>query len=200
MGYEFIKTVDELILLDLQNCYFRHWRPSIVPSPDAGGTVIGLLHSKLMKSPNIILVGKPVIAAFMGVSEKTLKRWFVKYPGLPVQREKYRCYALINNLIIWAIQSELDKLDSNLVKKAKYIAMSEQHGVCLEHFMKNYVYKSQYRDEPNKSRLRTKKHYKKTVDRVVSMVKTQMHLQWSALTDLDGNICGIPLINAPKNI
>lgn len=186
MNHRYIKTVDELVKLDLQNCYSRYAKPQTVSLPNVGN--IELPNKKLEQSLNIILVGKPVIASFMGISEKTLKRWFVKYPDLPIQREQYRCYALTNYLIIWGMQKQLDKLDSKLVKKARYIVMSELSGVTLEHYMKYYVYKSQYRDETNKTRLRTKKYYNKTVNRVVSTVRDQFYLKWGVNTDLEGHI------------
>lgn len=63
-----------------------------------------------------LLVGKPVIAAFLGISEKTLKRWFLKYPDLPVVREQYRCVALTNHLMLWKIAQELDRLPKIILR------------------------------------------------------------------------------------
>src|SRR6056297_2950880 len=57
-----------------------------------------------------LLVGKPIIAGFLGVSVKTFKKWFVVHPTRPVIRTQYRCYAFTDNLMLWKVAGELDKL------------------------------------------------------------------------------------------
>jgi len=154
-----INTIEELYRLNLQNCYARH----------------GVLD----EARNKILVGKPVIASFLGISEKTLKRYFKedhKLHDIPILRDQYRCLAFANDLFIWLITSELNKIENKLVEKAHYIAMADFLDVTFEHYMEHYIYQSKSLKEPNKSRLRTKKYYSKTIDKVVQMVKTRMTL------------------------
>lgn len=173
MECKLIKTVDELNNLNLQNCYARH-----LSSFD----VNGLPNYKVVDFKDKVLVGKPVIAAFLGISVKTLKRYFNevhKCHNIPVQREQYRCLALSNHLIFWQVTCEINKFDSRIVDKAQNIAHAEILGVSLKYYMTYYVYD----DLPHLDRLRTKKYYKKTVDKIVNLTRFQMYLgMTSALT------------------
>lgn len=162
---EYIKTTEELQKLDLHNCYTRH----------------GVID----RAFNKMLVGKPVIAAFLGISDKTLKRYLNeshKCHDIPVQRGQHRCIAITNDLLIWSINSELNKLDSALVEKAGYIAAAEFLRISFEHYMKHYVYASQCRVETNNRRLRTRCYYAKTVNKAVNLIKLKSKLLSNNLT------------------
>lgn len=122
---------------------------------------------------NKVLVGKPVIAAFMGISVKTLKRWFVKYPTLPVERAQYRCYALTNNLMLWKVYRELRKMPDSCIAVANdriatnYAAfMGVTKKFYLEHYIRRY--------DPNHPFLRARiyraRHYRKTVEKALELL------------------------------
>ncbi len=126
------------------------------------------LHDKL-------LVGKPTISAFLGISEKTLKRWFKKYPELPILRCQYRCYAITNELMLWRIRQHLRKLLPSQFDAAYYRIVSdraEHMGVTLNHFVAMYITQSRFIVEPPivHKRLRKTGHYRKTIDRTLKLL------------------------------
>jgi len=85
-----------------------------------------------------LLIGKPVIAAFLGISEKTLKRWFLKYPDLPIMRQQYRCYAVTNYLMLWKIAHDLERLPKSQFEAARARVVSEtaeRMGVTKKHYL-----------------------------------------------------------------
>ncbi|WP_224982728.1 hypothetical protein [Geomonas agri] len=159
-----VKNLAELDDLGLRNFYH------VTDLLSNDGFPTATLYNALGK----LLVGKPVIAGFLGISEKTLKRYLNqdhKLNTIPIVREPHRCLSTTNILLLWLIELELNKIDETLVEKARCIVTAQHLRVSLEHFMEHYIYGSQYRIEPNNNRLRTRKYYKKTVDRVVSLVR-----------------------------
>lgn len=166
MDYEQITNVDELLtILQVNPLGLKKWY-KIYP------------FGKLSDNPAIrdkVLVGKPIIAAFLGISEKTLKRWFKKYPELPVLRTTHRCYALTNNLMLWKVAGELDRSSESLLRAARsqmYANIASQTGVTKKYFIETYVTKSRYTLEnqrPHK-RLRHKRFYRKTIDRTIKLL------------------------------
>ncbi|HAR38570.1 MAG TPA: hypothetical protein DCS09_08400 [Porphyromonadaceae bacterium] len=160
----FIKTQSDLDEYKLRNFY----NINTLITNDGYPTDI------LIQSLDKILVGKPIIAGFLGVSEKTLKRYFKedhKLNSIPIVREQYRCLSVTNYLLIWIIDRELEKIDNKLVEKARCVVTAQHLRVSLEHFMEHYIYSSQCREEPNTNRLRTKRYYRKTVDATVGLVR-----------------------------
>lgn len=127
------------------------------------------LHDKL-------LVGKPVIASFLGISEKTLKRWFLKYPELPVIRQQYRCYAMTNDFMLWKITQELQQLKKSHFEAAHARMISDAAafmGMTQKHYVATYITKSRYRvDKPVEHiRIRRTGHYRKTVDNTLKLLR-----------------------------
>jgi hypothetical protein len=120
MEIKSVRTIDEVVNLDIQNCYVRH------VSFDENGTP----SEKLKQALGIFLIGKPVIAGFMGISEKTLKRWFDKYPDLPITRGGHRCYALSDKILWWIQEKQLDKVR---YKRGKQWNKTKKASLNLEH-------------------------------------------------------------------
>jgi hypothetical protein len=123
-----------------------------------------------------LLVGKPVIAAFLGISEKTLKRWFLKYPDLPVIRQQYRCFAMTNDLMLWKIAQDLDRLPQSqleAVRARMIFEKAERMGVTQKHYVATYVTQSRYSLETPVSHIRIRRtgHYRKTVDKALKLLR-----------------------------
>jgi len=123
-----------------------------------------------------LLVGKPVIAAFLGISEKTLKRWFVKYPDLPVIRQQYRCYAMTNHLMLWKIAQDLDRLPKSQFEAARAKMISDAAdfmGMTQKHYVATYVTQRRYRIEKpiDYMRIRRTGHYRKTVEKAIKLLR-----------------------------
>lgn len=123
-----------------------------------------------------LLVGKPVIAAFLGISGKTLKRWFLKYPGLPVIRQQYRCYAVTSDLMLWKIARDLDQLPPSQFEAARARIISDQAkrmGMTQKHFVATYVTQSRYKiaTPVTHKRIRRTGHYRKTIDKTLKLLR-----------------------------
>ncbi len=109
MKIRFLNNADEVVKLGIQNCYSRH-----VSFDEHGVT-----NAMLIQSLNIILSGKSAIAAFMGVSTKTLTRWFVLYPDLPITRNGYRYLSSSNDLLWWYMKKDIEKFYHRPKQKSK---------------------------------------------------------------------------------
>lgn len=128
-----------------------------------------------------LLIGKPVIAAFLGISEKTLKRWFLKYPDLPIMRQQYRCYAVTNYLMLWKIAHDLERLPKSQFEAARARVVSEtaeRMGVTKKHYVATYVTQSRYGlEKPNEYlRIRQTGHYRKTVEKAMKLLLLSVKL------------------------
>ena len=134
------------------------------------------------------LVGKPAIAAFWGISEKTLTRWFKRYPELPVIRHPYRCYTVTNVLMLWKITQDLKKLPPSQFDAVFARIISEKAellGVTRKHFVETYITKSRYNggDGITQKRIRKTRHYRKTVDKTAKLLSL-----FSKLSQEDGYV------------
>jgi hypothetical protein len=159
-----IKSIDELpIILGMLPTGLKRWFNNY---PFGN-------HSDCTKIKNKLLVGKPVIAAFMGISEKTLKRWFVKYPTLPIERTQYRCYALTNNLMLWKVYQELEKVPESCIAAA-YDRVVTNLAAFLHVTKKFYLDYYVRRRNPDHPFLRTRvfriRHYRTTVDKAAKLL------------------------------
>jgi len=62
-----------------------------------------------------ILTGKPEIAAFMGITVKTVRTWINKYPSLPIQTGLPSWKALSDRLLLWKIDQTISRLPEGLI-------------------------------------------------------------------------------------
>jgi hypothetical protein len=163
MEYQKIKSIDELPeILGILSTSLKRWFKNYPFGK----------HSDCQDIKNKLLLGKPVIAAFMGISEKTLKRWLVKYPDLPIERTQYRCYALTNNLMFWKVKRELQKVKSSHIAAANdrivtnlATMMDVSKRFYLDHYIRDY-----YPDHPFlKLRSHHTRCYAKTVNKVLKL-------------------------------
>ena len=104
----------------------------------------------------------------MGISEKTLKRWFVKYPTLPVIKSGYRCLACTDWLMLWSVAMQLDEVPENLIYQAKADSM----GMSIEEYMARYVYQTVYPDGIGSQGKRKDhpKYYRKSIERTQKLL------------------------------
>lgn len=164
MEYQKIKSIDDLpIILGILPTGLKRWFKNY---PFGN-------HSDCLKIKNKLLVGKPVIAAFMGISEKTLKRWFVKYPDLPIERTQYRCYALTNNLMLWKVYRELEKVPESCIAAANdriVTNLATFYDVSKKFYLDHYV-RRYYPEHPFlRARVFRTRHYRNTVDNAAKLL------------------------------
>lgn len=164
MTYPQIKNVDELpIILKIHPVSLKRWFKNY-----PFGT-----HSDNRAIRNKLLVGKPVIAAFLGISVKTLKRWFVRYPNLPIERAQYRCYALTNNLMLWKVYRELRKMPDSCIDAANdRIATNNATfmGVTKKFYLEHYIRRYDPDHPFLRARMHRTRHYSKTIERALKLL------------------------------
>jgi hypothetical protein len=164
MEYPKIKSIDDLpVILGILPTSLKRWFKNY---PFGN-------HSDCHKIKNKLLAGKPVIAAFMGISEKTLKRWFVKYPTLPIERTQYRCYALTNNLMLWKVYRELEKIPESRIAAAYdrvVTNLATFYGVGKKFYLDYYVRRYNPEHPFLRARAFRTRHYRNTVDKAVKLL------------------------------
>jgi hypothetical protein len=95
------------------------------------------------------LTGKPEIAAFMGITVKTLETWrkINKYPDMPIQWGTPASLAETDLLLYWKTNTEISKMSEGLKRSAIAYLMGTSVETLRNGFLpvsKRTFYKSRY--------------------------------------------------------